>query len=86
MASREQIAIRQQLALESIREVLVKHDGESGERLAKAADSADEAVPSLKNSDLVTAYLAESVASLAKIVDEQLQKRPRGRPPKRKSA
>jgi hypothetical protein len=86
VTSREQVAIRLQKSLESVRDVLVKYDGESGERLAKATGVADESVPSLKHTDLVTAYLAESVASLAKIVDEQLRPRKRGRPPKRKAA
>jgi len=83
VASREQIAIRQQLALEQIRDVLRKYDTAAGERLRKAANTTDEtAVPGSKQPDLVSAYLAECVASLAKIVDEQLKPRPRGRPRK----
>lgn len=83
MASREQIAIKQQLALEASRDVLGKYDGSSAERLKKAANATDEtSVPSFKQPDLVTAYLAESVASLARVVDEQLTPRRRGRPKK----
>jgi hypothetical protein len=78
-----------QLALEEIRDTLAKYDEQSAERLRNAvADGTVDAgaVPGLKQPELVTAFLAESLATLAKIVDEQLQKRPRGRPPKRKSA
>jgi hypothetical protein len=86
VASREQIAIRQQLALEEIRGVLVKYDPEAGERLSKAANSHSDnidAVPSsFKQPELFDAYLAEGLASLAKIVDEQLTPRKRGRPRK----
>jgi len=83
VASREQIAIRQQLALEQIRDVLQKYDTAAGERLRKAANTTDETtVPGSKQPALVSAYLAECVASLAKIVDEQLAPRKRGRPPK----
>jgi hypothetical protein len=83
MASRNSVAIRLQLSLESIRDVLLKYDTESGERLRKAANAADEtAVPSLKQPDLVTAYLAESVASLALLFDEKMTPRKRGRPKK----
>ena len=82
MAGREQVAIRVQLALEQIRDVLIKYDDQSGERLKKAANAADETVPAFKNHDLVIAFLAESVASLSHIVDEQLSPRKRGRPRK----
>ena len=86
MASRSSIAIRTQLALEQIREVLVKYDPEARERLSKAAnnhsDNPDAVPSSFKQPELFDAYLAEGLASLAKIVDEQLTPRKRGRPRK----
>jgi hypothetical protein len=86
MASREAIAIRQQLALEEIRGMLVKYDPEARERLSKAANSHSDnidAVPSsFKQPELFDAYLAESVASLARLVDRELTPRRRGRPRK----
>ena len=86
MASREAIAIRQQLALEKIRGVLVKYDDGARERLSKAAnnhsDDPDAVPSSFKQPELFDAYLAEGLASLAKIVDEQLAPRRRGRPRK----
>lgn len=86
MASRSSIAARQQQALEEIRGVLIKYDEEAQERLRKAAnsqsDNPDATPNSFKQPELFAAYLAESVASLAKIVDEQLTPRKRGRPRK----
>jgi len=77
-----------QLALEEIRTILVKHDEQSAERLTNAvADGTVDlgAVPPFSNRDMVLAYLAESVATLSKLVDRQLQPRRRGRPRKPKS-
>jgi hypothetical protein len=86
MASRSSIAIRTQLALEQIREVLAKYDPEVRERLSKAAnnhsDNPDAVPSSIKQPELFAAYLAESVASLAQIVDRRLARRPPGRPRK----
>ena len=83
MASRSVIAARLQVALEQIRDTLAKHDPEAVDRLKKAADATDvESVPPLKQEDMVLCYLGESVASLARIVDEQLPQRGRGRPRK----
>ena len=85
MASRSHIGIRTQLALEQVRDILAKYDPEARERLSKAANNRTDnpdAVPSFKYPDQVAAYLAESVASLAKIVDQRLQRRPPGRPRK----
>ena len=86
MASRSSIAIRTQRALEQIREVLVKYDDGARERLSKAAsnhtDNPDAVPSSTKQPELFAAYLAESVATLAKIVDSQLAPRKRGRPRK----
>jgi len=85
MASRSSVAIRVQLALEAIRDVLSKHDPEARERLSRVSgattDNPDQ-VPSFKYPDQCVAYLAESVASLAQIVDQQLAPRKRGRPRK----
>ena len=86
MASRSSIGIRTQLALEQIREVLAKYDPEVRERLSKAAnnhtDNPDAVPSSIQQPQLFAAYLAESVASLANIVDQQLAPRKRGRPRK----
>jgi hypothetical protein len=83
MASREAIAIRQNEALREIRDVLEKHDPEAEGRLRKAADSESGSLPnSYKRPEEFAAYLAESVASLARLVDRQLTPRRRGRPPK----
>jgi len=86
MASRSSIGIRTQLALEQIREVLAKYDPEVRERLSKAAnnhtDNPDAVPSSIQQPQLFAAYLAESVATLAKIVDSQLAPRKRGRPRK----
>ena len=86
MASRSSIAIRTQRALEEIRGVLVKYDDEARERLSKAAnnhtDNPDAVPSSIQQPQLFAAYLAESVATLAKIVDSQLAPRKRGRPRK----
>ena len=81
MSKREQMAARQREALSEIRDVLEKHDPEAAGRLRKAANS-DTLPASFKQSEQFAGYLAESVASLAKIVDEQLTPRPRGRPRK----
>jgi hypothetical protein len=81
MASREAIGIRQQNALAEIRAVLEKYDTEAGERLTRAADG--DAVPSsFRQPNLFGTYLAESVATLARLVDRQLTPRRRGRPRK----
>ena len=88
MASRTQIAIRVERALTTVRDTLAKHDPESTERLhnASADGSVDRgAVPPFGNRDMVLAYLCESTATIAKLLDRQLQPRRRGRPPKHKS-
>ena len=88
MASKSILAARVQRALEEIRDTLAKYDEQSAERLTNAvADGTIDAgaVPPFSQPDLVTAYLAESVASLARVVDERLTTRRRGRPPKHKS-
>ena len=85
MASRSSIGIRVQLALEAIRDVLSKHDPEARGRLSRvsgATTDAPDQVPSFKYPDQCVAYLAESVASLAQIVDQRLTRRPPGRPRK----
>jgi len=83
MASRSSIAIRTQRALEQIREVLVKYDDGARERLSKAAnnhtDNPDAVPSSIQQPELFAAFLAESVASLAQIVDRRLTRRPPGR-------
>jgi hypothetical protein len=81
LASKEAIAIRQLEALREIRGVLEKHDPEAEGRLRKAADG--ERLPTtIKRADEFGAYLAESVASLARLVDRQLTPKKRGRPRK----
>jgi hypothetical protein len=65
--------------------VLEKYDTEAEGHLRKASNAAASGVPvptSIKQPELFGAYLAECVASLAKIVDERLSPKRRGRPPK----
>jgi hypothetical protein len=81
MATKTQTAIRQREALGEIRDVLEKHDPEAGVRLRKAANS-DTLPASVKQPDDFAAYLAECVASLARLVDRELTPRKRGRPRK----
>jgi len=75
------IAARQQLALTELTTILERHDPEAAARLAKTNHG--NGVPTSPKRPLENAtYLAESMLILAKIVDEQLTPRKRGRPRK----
>jgi hypothetical protein len=81
MPSREAIAIRRLEALRQIRDVLQKYDPESEGRLRKTYRGNSLPTSERRVSEF-GAYLAECVASLSRIVDEQLTPRKRGRPKK----
>jgi len=75
------IAARQQQALSELTAILERHDPEAAARLAKTNHG--HGVPGSVKRPLENAtYLAESMLILAKIVDEQLTPKKRGRPPK----
>ena len=81
MADAASIATRHSLAMKEVADILTKHDPEVGERIRKANHG--RSVPSPKKAPLETAaYHAEALASLARIVDEKLTPKKRGRPPK----
>jgi len=81
MASQSAIAERHGLALAELGEILERRDPEVGERVRKA--NHDGGIPSPTRRPLETAaYHAECMASLARIVDEQLTPKKRGRPRK----
>jgi hypothetical protein len=87
MASTSVIAARVQRSLEEIRVSLIKLDAGSEERLRRSVADGTidaEAVPPFKQRDLVLAYLAESVATLTRLVDRELTPKKRGRPPKKR--
>jgi len=75
------IAERQQLALAELRTILERHDPEAAGRLAKT--NHNRGVPTSPKRPLENAtYMAESLLILARIVDEQLTPKKRGRPRK----
>lgn len=75
------IAIRQQQALTELTAILEKHSAEAAHLATRA--NHNEGVPTSPKRPLENAtYLAESMLILAKIVDEQLTPRKRGRPRK----
>jgi S-adenosylmethionine hydrolase len=81
MADAASIAIRHNLAIKEVAEILERHDPEVGQRIAKTNHG--RSVPSPKKAPLETAaYHAECLASLARLVDEHLTPKKRGRPPK----
>jgi hypothetical protein len=80
MAAQSAIAARHSLALKEAAEILTRHDEEAGERIRKAGNGR---IPSPKNAPLeAMAYHAECMASLARLIDEHLTPKKRGRPPK----
>ena len=82
MTAPELIAARQQRALTELTTILEKHDPEAAARLARAKHGGH-SVPTSPKKPLENAtYMAESLLVLAKIVDEQLTPRKRGRPRK----
>jgi hypothetical protein len=81
MASTKAIAGRHHEALIELAEILERHDPEVGARVRKANHGGGIPRPvkkPLENS----AFLAECMLSLARIVDGQLTPKKRGRPPK----
>ena len=75
------IAARQQQALSELTTILEKYDPEAAARLAKTNHG--HGVPTSPKRPLENAtYLAESMLILAKIVDEHLTPKKRGRPRK----
>jgi len=75
------IAARQHQALTELTAILERHDPEAAARLAKTNHG--HGVPTSPKRPLENAtYLAESLLILAKIVDEQLTPKKRGRPRK----
>ena len=81
MASDASIAIRHILTLKEVSEILEKHDPEVGERIRRANHG--RSIPSPSKAPLETAALhAEALASLARLIDERLTPKKRGRPRK----
>jgi hypothetical protein len=81
MADRASIANRHNLALKEVADILTKHDPEVGERIKKANHG--RSVPSPSKAPLETAAAhAECMASLARLIDERLTPKKRGRPRK----
>jgi hypothetical protein len=81
MAAPSAIAKRHQEALKEVTEILERHDPEVGERIAKANHG--RSVPSPSKQPLETAAMhAECMASLARLIDEHLTPKKRGRPRK----
>ena len=75
------IAARHDLALTELAELLERHDPEVGTRIRKANHGGGIPNPTKKALEDST-YLAECMLSLARIVDEQLTPKKRGRPRK----
>jgi hypothetical protein len=83
MASRKSIGERHHRALTELAEILERRDPEAKERVAKANHGPDHGIPSPVKKPLETAaYHAECMRSLARIMDEQLTPKKRGRPRK----
>jgi len=81
MASVSAIAKRHHEALTEVAEILARHDPEVSGRIAKA--NHDRGIPSPVKKPLETAaYHAECMTSLARLIDERLTPKKRGRPRK----
>jgi hypothetical protein len=81
MTAPKVVAARHHQALTELAEILERHDPEATTRLAKTNHGGGIPSPTkrpLENS----AFLAECMLSLARIVDEQLAPKKRGRPRK----
>ena len=85
MAARDVVIGYQYAALSEIRDIIEKHNPEVGAQL-RLLGPADGVVPnSFKLPDETVTFLAQAVAALAKLVDQQAQAsapKRRGRPPK----
>ena len=80
MADAASIGRRHHKALTEVAEILERHDPEVGERITKANHG--HGIPSPKKLLETAAYHAECMASLARLIDEQLTPKKRGRPRK----
>jgi hypothetical protein len=81
MTATHVIAARHHQALTELAEILEPHDPEVGRRVAKANHGGG--IPSPVKKPLETAaYHAECMLSLARLIDERLTPKKRGRPPK----
>jgi hypothetical protein len=76
------IAARQQKALTELTAILERHDPEAAARLAKTKHGGASVPTSPKRPLENATYLAECMLILAKIQDEQLTPKKRGRPQK----
>jgi hypothetical protein len=74
------IAARQQRALTELTAILERHDPEAAVRLTKAKHGSASVPTSPKRPLENATYMAESMLILARIVDEQLTPKKRGRP------
>jgi hypothetical protein len=84
MTAPKDIVARRHQALTELTAILERHDSEVAARLAKTTHGSG--IPNPINRPLETAaYHAECMLSLARIVDEQLTPRKRGRPRKASS-
>jgi hypothetical protein len=81
MTAPEIIAARHQKALTELADILTKHDAEVGERIRRAKNGGSVPGPVKRPLD-TAAYHAECMLSLARIIDERLTPRKRGRPRK----
>jgi len=81
MAAPSAIAKRHHQALTELAEILERHDPEVGPRVAKANHGGGIPSPTKKPLEN-SAFLAECMLSLARIVDERLTPKKRGRPRK----
>ena len=77
------VAARHQRTLKELAGILERHDPELGPRVSKANHG--RGVPSPSKQALETAaFQGECLLSLARIVDEKLTPKKRGRPPKKR--
>jgi hypothetical protein len=81
MTATHVIAERQQQALTELTTILERHDPEAAARLAKTNHGGGIPSPTKKPLEN-SAYLAECMLSLARIVDERRAPKKRGRPRK----
>jgi hypothetical protein len=78
MPDQEQLAIMQEHAMREILDTIGRHDPEAGARLDRFGGLPVSATRSSEHA----VFVAEAVAALAKLVDQQLTPKPRGRPRK----
>jgi hypothetical protein len=81
MADPASIAKRHNLALKEVSEILERHDPGVGERIRRAKNGGGIPGPSKRPLE-TAAYHAECLLSLARLIDERLTPKKRGRPRK----